>query len=341
MIRSIAPLRISLAGGGSDVSPYCDKYGGEVLNATINHYAHCTIIPNSDGKIRFYALDIQKEVEHRLSNELPYYILPLHSAVYNRIIRDFTKGKMLSFDMYTQVDCPPGSGLGSSSALVVAMLMAYCEWLNIPLGKYELAHIAYEIERIDLGYSGGKQDQYASVFGGMNHILFGENDRVIVNPLGLKDSIVYELQESLLLCYTQISRDSSVVIDNQRNKIIENDPDAVKATLSLVENVGRMRKAITQYNICKIAEVLNDSWENKKRIADNITNTNIDVLYSTCVRNGALAGKISGAGNGGFMMLLVNPLTKNVLKNSLHARLEKVRFLPFTFDHKGAVSWTL
>jgi len=170
-IRSRAPLRLGLAGGGTDVSPYSDEFGGAVLNATIDRYAFAFIEPSPDGHIHFIASDLESDERFPLDlDALSGASLVLHAAVYRRMIRDFGGGRPLAVRVQTSVDAPPGSGLGSSSALVVALVEAFRALLDLPLGPYEVAHLAYEIERVDLGLSGGKQDQYAATFGGVNYI---------------------------------------------------------------------------------------------------------------------------------------------------------------------------
>jgi len=216
IIRSKAPLRLGLAGGGTDVSPYCDEYGGAVLNATINMYAYCSIEPTKDNRIEFIAPDRNESFTDISSTciEIDNSLL-LHKGIYNRIVKDFNKGKPLSFRMTTYADAPAGSGLGSSSTMVVAILKAYMEWLNLPLGDYDLASLAYEIERKDLNLSGGKQDQYAATFGGFNFIEFFNENRAIVNPLRIKNWIKNEVENSLVLYYTGVSRESATIIDDQ------------------------------------------------------------------------------------------------------------------------------
>lgn len=215
--RSKAPMRLGLAGGGSDVSPYSDIYGGAILNATIDQYAHCTIEETFSDTIVICASDLGEEKKYNSDYKLPIDgQLDLHKGVYNRIMHDFKIPRPLSFKITTYCDTPPGSGLGSSSTLVVAILKAFMEWMNLPLGDYDMAHLAYQIERLDLGLNGGKQDQYAATFGGFNFIEFYREDRVIVNPLRIKRWIVDELEASMVLFYTGVSRSSSRIIEEQR-----------------------------------------------------------------------------------------------------------------------------
>ncbi|RYF99159.1 MAG: dehydrogenase, partial [Chitinophagaceae bacterium] len=195
-VRSKVPLRLGLAGGGTDVSPYCDMYGGCILNATIDLFAYCTLCPTSNGKISFTALDRNEFFESDVVDQIPTDgVLDLHKGVYNRVISEF-KISPFSFDLKTHSDAPSGSGLGSSSTMVVAILQSFVEYLNLPLGEYDIAQLAYSIEREDLKLSGGKQDQYAATFGGFNFMEFYAENRVIVNPLRIREQHIEELEAS-------------------------------------------------------------------------------------------------------------------------------------------------
>ncbi len=302
IIRSKAPLRIGLAGGGTDVAPYSDIYGGAILNATVSMYAYATIKPLTDGKIIINSLDKNKRLEFDTTDYLkPDGCLDLMKGIYNRIIRQFTK-KPLSFELTTWVDAPPGSGLGTSSTLVVAILGAFSDWLQLPLGEYDLAKLAYEIERIDLGMAGGKQDQYAATFGGVNFMEFYDDNKVIVNPLRVKEVILNELAFNLVLYYTQTSRLSSKIIETQSKNIVDKNSASVEATHKLKEQAVMMKEAVLKGELHKIGDILNFGWQNKKKMAYGITTPFIDELYDTAVKNGATGGKISGAGGGGFMI---------------------------------------
>ena len=345
LIRSRAPLRLGIAGGGSDVSPYCDIYGGYVLNATIDMHAYCTIEPlESDSpdadKVIFVAADRQERYETKALPKLEFDdVLDLHKAVYNRIVSQFNQGEPLPLRMTTHSDAPAGSGLGSSSTLVVAMVAAYVEWLKLPLGDYETARLAYEIERIDVGLSGGRQDTYAATFGGFNFIEFYAQERVIVNPLRIKNWMINELESSLVLYYTDVSRKSAVVIDEQIKNIQTHSDDALSATHTIKQSAVSMKEAILRGNTRRMGELLGKAWEAKKQVAKGITSPTIEKAYDTAMAAGAYSGKVSGAGGGGFIMFMVYPEHKMSVMRSLEQLGGRVT--RFHFTPHGTQSWTV
>jgi D-glycero-alpha-D-manno-heptose-7-phosphate kinase len=303
IIRSRAPLRLGLAGGGTDVAPYSDLYGGAVLNATITMYAYATIIPRADGKIILNSVDKGERFECGPCSSIPFDgHLDLLKGIYNRVVREFTH-EPLSFEIQTYVDAPPGSGLGTSSTLVVTVLGAFAEWLGIPLGEYDLARLAYEIERVDLSMLGGKQDQYAATFGGVNFMEFFKDDKVIVNPLRIKTENLNELSHNLVLYNTRTSRISSTIIERQARNVSHHNKKTIEATHKLKEQANMMKDALLRGEIDKVGEILDFGWENKKQMAAGITNPKIDEIYEVARANGASGGKISGAGGGGFMII--------------------------------------
>ncbi len=339
MHRARAPLRLGLAGGGTDVSPYSDLFGGAILNATISMFAYATIIPRNDGKIILNSVDRREYYEFDSCEYLPLDgKLDLLKGVYNRIVKDFIK-KPISFELVTYVDAPPGSGLGSSSTLVVAIIGAFVEWLKIPLGEYDIAHLAFEIERRDLGMAGGKQDQYAATFGGFNFMEFYDNDRVVVNPLRIKSDIINELQNNLLLYYTGTSRLSSKIIEAQVQNVEYGNKKSIEAMHKLKEQALLMKEAILKCNLHKIGEILDYGWEYKKKTAGGVSNAIIDEIYEAAKRAGATGGKISGAGGGGFMMFYCPG-------NSRYSVIEELskfggEFRRFQFTKYGLETWSV
>jgi D-glycero-alpha-D-manno-heptose-7-phosphate kinase len=341
-VRARAPLRLGIAGGGTDLSPFCDEHGGCVLNYTIGLYAYAFIEENSEWTVRFTANDIDLVDETipmpRLQTECANCLI-LHRGVYNRIVKDFHGGRPLAVSVSSVVEAPPGSGLGSSSALVVALVKAFSEYLNLPLGEYEVGRLAYEIERIDLGLMGGRQDQYASAFGGCNFIEFLPDDRVIVNPLRVREAHRLELDSSLVICHTGRSRVSANIINQQTTGIRSRDPASLAAMHQIKSDAIEMKLWLLRGDVGKMAEVMKRSWEAKKRTASEVSTSEIDVIYETALKNGAQAGKISGAGGGGFLMLLTEPESRFRLTRAL--RDIEVKAVPFHFVEGGAESWTL
>lgn len=337
--RSKAPLRLGLAGGGTDVSPYSDLYGGAILNATINMYAYATIKPMADGKIHLKAIDRNEEFVIDAKKQVKINgQLDLAKGVYNRVVRDFVK-KPLSFELSTYVDAPPGSGLGSSSTLVVAILGAFVEWLKLPLGEYDIAHLAYKIEREDLGMHGGKQDQYAATFGGVNYMEFYKNDKVIVNPLRVKDKWLHELENNLVLFFTETSRLSSEIIKKQSDNVKKKNVKSIDAMHNLKEQSIMMKEALLKGEIDDIGKILHYGWQHKKAMADGISNPHIEAIYNAAMKAGATGGKISGAGGGGFMIFYA-PYNN---KFKVIEALNKIggRVMRYSFTNHGLTTWTI
>lgn len=339
IIRSKAPLRLGLAGGGSDVSPYSDLFGGAILNATINMYAYATIEPRNDGKIVLNAAD-KNEVVELASNKILEIDgkLDLIKGIYNRVVKDFAK-EALSFTLTTYVDAPPGSGLGTSSTLATAVLGAFSEWLGLPLGEYDMAHLAYEIERVDLDMAGGKQDQYAATFGGVNFMEFYKDDKVIVNPLRIKSKILNELAYNLVLYYTGTSRVSAQIIEAQRQNVNAKKEKSVEAMHNIKKQATIMKEALLKGNVDKIGEILDYGWQHKKQMADNISNSDIDSLYQSALNAGASGGKMSGAGGGGFMFFYCPGNTRHQVIKTLEKNGGQVK--RYEFVTSGLQTWII
>lgn len=338
LVRARAPLRLGLGGGGSDLSPFCDEYGGFVLNATIALFVYAMVEPRTDGKVSFVAADRQETLMYDAGASLDIGPpLPLHKATYLRMIRDFRGGEPLSLTLTTYSDVPAGSGLGSSSALVVAMIEAFRELLNLPLGEYEVAQLAHSIERTDAGMQGGKQDQYAATFGGFNFMEFYGANRVIVNPLRMKPSTVSELEASLVLFNTGVPRDSDAIIAEQASRVVRREEESIAATLNLKAEAVAMKEALLKGDIPRLGEVLNAGWESKKKTAAAVTNRNLEHVYDIAMSAGAFSGKVSGAGGGGYMIFLVDPARRPAVWRALQGVPGSIVRVQFTND--GSAAW--
>jgi D-glycero-alpha-D-manno-heptose-7-phosphate kinase len=339
IIRSKAPLRLGLAGGGTDVSPYSDIYGGAILNATIDLYAYASLEPLNNGQIEFCIDGTDKCYTTKSAVELasePEY--ELFIGVYNRVVKQFNTGP-LSFRLTSYIEAPQGSGLGTSSTIVVSLLGAFVEWLKLPLGKYDIAHLAYEIERIDLKMAGGKQDQYAATFGGINYLEFFGNDRVIVNPLSLKSEVINELELNLLLYFTATQRMSATIINDQVKNVENKNEKAIEAMHNLKEQAHQMKDHLLKGELNTIGDILQFGWKNKKQMSTSISNTLIDEIYEGALKAGATGGKISGAGGGGFMFFFCPGVTKVKVARAIEKFGGKVQ--PFKFTSAGLTTWTI
>jgi D-glycero-alpha-D-manno-heptose-7-phosphate kinase len=339
-VRARAPLRLGLAGGGTDLSPFCDLYGGCVLNATIDMYAYAIIETRTDRRVRFVANDLDKSHECEVGFALACPAeLALQRAAYLRIMRDFCQGEALPLTLTTYCDAPPGSGLGSSSTVVVAMIKAFVEFLNLPLGEYDIARLAYEIERVDLKLSGGRQDQYAATFGGFNFMEFYADERVVVNPLRVKNWIISEIESSLVLYYSGVSRVSATIIDEQVRNVKEQNCGSLEALHELKADAVRMKEAVLKGDFSAFSTMMARSWLAKKKTATRISTDAIEKTYSIAEAAGAVAGKVSGAGGGGFIMFLVDPSRRMDLIRALSRTDGQVRSCHFT--KHGTEGWRL
>lgn len=305
-VRARAPLRLGLAGGGTDVSPYCDIHGGYVLNATIDRYAYAVIKTLDEPVVRFVATDQETEKVRAVAEPLVLNgTLDLHKAVYNHMVQHYNGGRPIPLELSTFCDAPAGSGLGSSSTLVVVMIRAFAELLNLPLDDYAIAQLAHKLERVDCGLQGGRQDQYSATFGGFNFMEFYADERAIINPLRIKNWIICELEASLVLFFTGVSRESAKIIADQSNNVQSGSADALEAMHGIKREALVMKECLLRGDFDGLVESMRQGWENKKRSAKSVSNPHIDEVYAAAIGAGALAGKVSGAGGGGFMLFFV------------------------------------
>ena len=330
VIRGRAPLRVSFGGGGTDVEPFCVNQGGAIIGSTINKYAYCSIVPRDDEEIIVHSLDFDMTVKYNTRENYVYDgKLDLVKAALKGM--DIRQG----CEVYLQCDAPPGSGLGTSSTVMVAMLAAMARWKGVEMDAYRLADLAYEVERGDLKIAGGYQDQYAATFGGFNFIEFHGRNNVVVNPLRIKKDIIHELQYNLLLCYTgNIHISANIIKDQVQNY---EKKDGFEAMCEVKALAYAMKDELLKGNLHSFGKLLNYGWESKKRMSSKITNPQVDALYNEAMAAGALGGKLLGAGGGGYLLMYC-PYN---LRHKVAARLEAAggQLTDWCFELRGAQSW--
>jgi D-glycero-alpha-D-manno-heptose-7-phosphate kinase len=291
-------------------------------------------------KIIFSSPDAGLEEVYDATEQLDtngYFVLA--KGVYNSVVKDFAH-KPLSFRITSHVDSPAGSGLGTSSTLVVSILGAFAEWLKLPLGEYDLARLAYEIERKDLNMAGGKQDQYAATFGGFNYMQFLQDDKVIVNPLRIRQRYQDELAHNLLLYYTETSHVSAEIIQGQIDNVKAKNNKSIEAMHQLKEQAVWMKESLLKGDIDAIGDILNFGWEHKKKTASGITNPLLDDIYQTAIQAGATGGKVSGAGGGGFMFFYCPGTSRYAVEKALCSKFAG-QAKRYEFTQEGLKTWTL
>ena len=317
-VRARAPLRLGFGGGGTDVSPYCDAYGGVVLNATIDLFAHVTVEPRDDGQVRLVAAD--RDLAWIGPAALPLRADPalrLLEGVYDRCMREFARGEAIPMTLTSYADCPPGSGLGSSSGLVVAMVEAMRRFLGASLEADALARLAFQIEREDLGLAGGHQDHWTAAFGGLNLMHFQTDGQVRVEPVAAAPEVLREIESSLVLYFTGVSRESAAIIDEQTANMRAGASRSLEGLHALKAGAFDMHQAVLAGDLDRFGRLLNAGWASKKLTAHNISSAEIDAVLAAAADFGVLGGKVSGAGGGGFMMFLVDPTRREALKRLL------------------------
>ena len=338
-----APLRMALAGGGTDLEPYWKEYGGVVLNATIDQYAYCKIEPyecckrethwvfNSidlgiDERRDFYSSDF---MNYAYSDGPLKLLINTYQYLTYKLEREPVK-------ITTYVEAPPGSGLGSSSALVVALIAAITEYYGIPMGEYDIAEDAVEIERKICDLPGGKQDQFAAAFGGFNFMEFLQDGRAIVNPLRLNYKTQNMMELNTVLYYVGKPRKNSRVIENT-SEGLKNSETVLNATHKIKEACIEYKNALLPGDFDKISELMETYWKNKLETNPHVASPEILDAYDFALWNGATAAKISGAGGGGHMVLFTEFEKRHQLISALEGK--EGRVVPFKFVKHGVDVW--
>ncbi|MEK6884994.1 MAG: sugar phosphate nucleotidyltransferase [Nanoarchaeota archaeon] len=331
VLRGRAPLRISFAGGGTDLAYYFEEYGGAVINATIDKYCYATIVKRADKKIIIDSdVTPEKDVVVQSIDDLKYDgKFDLIKSVIRLMSPDF------GFELYLNNDIPPGRGLGSSASLAVLMVSLLSNLQGIKYDDYKIAELAYKAEREELGIKGGWQDQYASVTGGFNFMEFSK-DKTLIYPLRLKEEIINELNSHLLLCYVGKSHSSGEVHKNQE-EVFKKDEDVVNNLNKIKELAFEIRDSLLTNKLDKFGEILHESWINKRKLSQSTTNSSIDGLYEMGLKNGAVGGRLLGAGNGGYILFFISPKKRNQLTKELINK--GIEIMNFNFDFKGTQVW--
>ncbi len=331
-VRAKAPLRISFAGGGTDVAPFPESEGGAVLSATIDHFAYGSLSPRADNQISIESVDFGMSLDFPVTED-PVLDgkLDLVKAAIRRLRQEAPGG----YDLVLRSSAPPGSGLGSSSTMMVALVGLLHRFYGLPLDQYEIADLAYAIERHDLAIRGGYQDHYAATFGGFNFIEFGE--RVVVNPLRIRDSTVNELELNLLLCFTGVTRESAHIIADQTHRVESAQADTLAGLRAQKELAVSMKSALLRGKLNEFAELLGEAWREKQRLSPLITTPRIQEVYDLAVRNGAVSGKVTGAGGGGYILFYCDFKKKHRVAEALE-RIG-VSAIGFSFEPRGLTTW--
>jgi len=343
ILRSKAPLRISFAGGGTDVSPYPEEKGGAVLNCTIDRFAYTTLqaIPDGGGRVEVESLDYNVTVNFEKASDFlePTGELDLVQAAL-RVLRRPTNGASPPDDLklFLHSDAPPGTGLGSSSTMVVALVGAFQQYQKEAWTAYDIAELAYEIERKEFGMKGGRQDMYAAAFGGFNFMEFS-GQRTVVNPLKIRPEVLNELAYRLLLCYTGTSHYSNDIIERQQRSYSEKRGDTVSALDSTKRLAIDMKNELLRGNIDEMGRLLDEGWQFKKRFTDGITNERIDAFYAAAREAGALGGKLVGAGGGGYLLLFCDFARRASVGKAVQKAGGRVE--GFSLEPEGLQTWSV
>lgn len=330
--RAKSPVRISFGGGGSDLTHYFFDSGGAVINAAVSLYAHAALHIRQDGSIRVHSRDLNAILEASdLEEALKYNEkFGLIQAVLKTIHPDF------GFDLYLHSDFPLKSGLGGSAVVAASILGCFNQFRRDKWDLYEISELAYQAERLYLGVAGGWQDQYATVFGGFNFMEFRAEQNVI-HPLRISRDVMLELEESLILCDTGTVHESGDIHKDQKAELDKSD--IRKLVKQNVDLTFHMRDQLLRGRLLDFGKTLDQAWKLKRLFSQKISNTHLDSIYESAKKNGAIGGKLLGAGGGGFFLFYVPSQYKNGLMNAMHALGNTVR--PFRFEPEGLRSWTV
>ncbi|HEY0666714.1 MAG TPA: CBS domain-containing protein [Sphingobacteriaceae bacterium] len=330
--RAKAPVRISFGGGGSDVSPYFSAHGGAVINATISVFSHALLRIRDDERILIHSRDLKESVD--CSNIAQFLAHKGRFGLIQSIIR--TINPNFGFELFLHSDFPMNSGLGGSAVVVASILGCFNQFRKDKWDQYEMAELAFQAERLFLSVSGGWQDQYATVFGGLNFMEFNK-DQNVIQPMRLQKEILLELEESLILCNTGTTHDSGNIHDDQKEQTKKGNVQ--KMIQSNVDLTYQMRNHLLRGRLNDFGKNLHMAWEIKRSFSSKISTPLLDGIYNKARENGVLGGKLLGAGGGGFFLFYVPPFMRHEVLDWMQS--DGLIYTPFRFEESGLQSWTV
>jgi D-glycero-alpha-D-manno-heptose-7-phosphate kinase len=328
IVRS--PVRISFGGGGTDLPAYYEQFGGAVLSAAINKYFYTILGKRSDGRVQVISSDLRVFETWRDLSSLQVPGSPLEIPL--AVLKETNCN--LAVDLFLASEIPPGTGLGSSASVCVNVLKTITAYLHQPLSKYDLAEKAFHIARNVLGKNVGKQDEYAAAFGGLNYITFDPDGGTSVEPMKLSSAVLRDLQSRLMLFFTGAAHHSWSILTEQEASTRQGSGAAVDALHEVKELGLQMRDALQQENLHRLGELLHQGWMAKRRISTKISDARIDGLYSLAQGHGAVGGKITGAGGGGFLLLYCEHEDQQSVREAM--KEQRIQEMTFAFDMQGA-----
>jgi D-glycero-alpha-D-manno-heptose-7-phosphate kinase len=328
IVRS--PVRISFGGGGTDLPGYYEQYGGAVLSVAINKYFYTILGKRTDGRVQVISSDLRVfESWHDIyTKDLKDSVLEIPLAVLKEV------NCQVGLDMFLASEIPPGTGLGSSASVCVNILKALTAYVQKPLSKYDLAEKAFHIARNVLKKQIGKQDEYAAAFGGLNYITFEPDGQTYVEPIEQEPALLRELESNLMLFFTGAARNSWAILQEQETSTRQHTGSTVEALHEVKALASNMRTALQRGELYQFGKLLDRGWQAKRRVSNRISTPRIDELYDLAMHNGALGGKITGAGGGGFLLLYCQPEHQPSVREAMHNT--GIREMAFGFDTQGA-----
>lgn len=330
--RARSPVRISFGGGGSDLTHFFSSEKGAVINSTVSLYTHATLRIREDYKIILNSRDLKESIEFTDFDDL------INRESKFKLFQSIIKVARpnFGFELFVHSDYPMNSGLGGSAVVSSAILGCFNQFRKDKWDNHEIAELAFQAERLDMGIAGGWQDQYATVFGGFNFMEFAM-DQNIVHPLRLSKDTMIELEESLILCDTSTTHDSGNIHDDQRESMKQSD--IKQKVQSNVELTYEMRNHLLRGRLLQFGLCLHKAWEIKRGLSSKISNQFLDKIYNDAIANGAIGGKLLGAGGGGFFLFYVPPFVRHKILNWMDS--VGLNYRPFRFDSEGLQAWTV